>query len=100
MNCRICQKPVQEGFKFCPYCGTEVNAIPACPSCKNEIKPDWNSCPYCGASLSHNKPQQPPVQNPFPPNHNEHGHGYGYGHHSGSSGRHRKKGFFGGFFSS
>lgn len=95
MNCPNCQKQIEPGFKLCPYCGTETNISTGCPSCKKEVKPDWMLCPYCGTTLSQRGFQQH-IPKPFSPPVYEKGHG----HHGGSSGKHRKKGFLGGFFSS
>jgi len=95
MNCPNCQSNLQEGFKFCPYCGTDVNKKMFCPSCGGKVEPVWVSCPSCGAALKGGAPRQ--GQQQFPRAEHQ---PYGY-RHSSSSGKHRrKKGFLGGLFSS
>lgn len=95
MNCPNCKQNLQNDFKFCPYCGSEVNRNLFCPSCRNKVEPKWVSCPHCGGALGGMAPRQ--VQQHMPqPEHQP----YGY-HHSSSGRKHRrKKGFLGGLFSS
>lgn len=105
MNCPVCQKALSGDFKFCPYCGVELNKNLTCPSCHGQVKPEWVSCPQCGTGLKAAK-QQPltPPPNPYQQPYS-HGQNYGnhHGHHYGSSSsghRHRRKGFLGHLFSS
>ncbi len=107
MICPSCQKPLQEDFKFCPYCGAQAIKTTNCFSCGKQVEPSWLSCPYCGTSLKGRgnqhipgqppPPQRPPQhypQEPYPPR-------YAHGrYHSSSSRKQRKKGFLGRIFSS
>lgn len=95
MNCANCQKPLQEGHKFCPYCGTPARQT--CYSCGKEVQAEWVNCPHCGTSLK--KPAGQP--NIYP--HTQPSHlGHYSGHYSdSSSGYHhrRKKSLLERFFS-
>ncbi|MBP7332163.1 MAG: Double zinc ribbon [Firmicutes bacterium ADurb.Bin373] len=101
MKCPGCHKALQDDFKFCPHCGTQI--ISSCNSCGKKVDPAWVSCPHCGASLRGRPNQQVPANAPPPPPPQHHypqdqyQHGYPYGS---SSRRHRKRGFLGRIFSS
>ncbi len=96
MNCPNCQQNLQNDFRFCPYCGSEVNRGLFCPSCGNKVEQNWVSCPQCGSALKGITSRQAPQQQIPRPEHQP----YGY-RHSSTGGKHRrKKGFLGGLFSS
>jgi len=95
MNCQKCQQPLQQSFRFCPYCGSQVINNSICPACQFKVEPDWVACPSCGSSLI------PTVEHPesiqldkLTYNHsNDHGHGHGYRHGQhlrNSSGKHQR----------
>lgn len=44
-NCFSCHREVDEDFKFCPYCSTQLKTN--CTGCHKEIQTNWNTCPYC-----------------------------------------------------
>ena len=48
--CRWCRAPLpaRENLNFCPYCGTDIHAVP-CAACGEELEPDWRFCIACGA---------------------------------------------------
>ena len=48
--CPKCTKPVSLGYAFCPFCGTQMQAV--CPGCKKSIMSEWQICPHCGKKLS------------------------------------------------
>jgi len=50
--CRWCRAslPDREDLRFCPYCGTDVHAVP-CATCGQEIEPDWRFCIACGTEV-------------------------------------------------
>ncbi|NLX91383.1 MAG: zinc ribbon domain-containing protein [Firmicutes bacterium] len=105
MNCPSCRKTLQEDFKFCPYCGTQI--INNCPSCGKKVEPSWLACPYCGTALKAKTgvnpnitvqpPQPPPQYYPQDPHLPHFAHGRYY---SSSYRKRRKKGFLGRIFSS
>lgn len=44
MKCDSCKQVLEEGWKYCPYCKTEITL---CTNCKNLILEKWKYCPYC-----------------------------------------------------
>ncbi|MEX0837305.1 MAG: zinc ribbon domain-containing protein [Gemmatimonadota bacterium] len=48
-TCRWCRAPLpaRENLNFCPYCGTDVHAVP-CAGCGEELEPEWRFCISCG----------------------------------------------------
>jgi RNA polymerase subunit RPABC4/transcription elongation factor Spt4 len=51
-NCHNCQKPLQLGKEFCPYCGESVTERPRiCPVCYATTQPDARWCPECRSQL-------------------------------------------------
>lgn len=48
MKCNHCEKEIQEGSKFCPYCGQKVEQVIKCPNCGNSIRPGDTFCMSCG----------------------------------------------------
>jgi len=53
-ECPSCRRPVQEGFKNCPYCGS---ALEGCPACGKPLQQGFRLCPYCGLSLENTCPK-------------------------------------------
>ena len=51
MKCNHCEKEIQEGSKFCPYCGQKVEQVIKCPNCGNSIRPGDNFCMSCGCKV-------------------------------------------------
>ncbi|MCK5146875.1 zinc-ribbon domain-containing protein [bacterium] len=47
--CSSCNKAVDDGFVYCPYCGHKMQS--ECSSCGKPASPDWKVCPHCGAGL-------------------------------------------------
>ncbi|MDD4170143.1 MAG: zinc-ribbon domain-containing protein, partial [Desulfotomaculaceae bacterium] len=101
MQCPNCQKALQEDFKFCPYCGTEMVKNFACHTCHKQVEPAWVSCPHCGSDLK--RPVQRPIrEQPTYRQEQQHQPPYDHGHYYGSSSsRHsrKRKGFLGRLFS-
>lgn len=48
-RCPNCQNWVEEDFKICPICGTQLKGT--CPSCSQAVEVGWRICPYCGKEL-------------------------------------------------
>jgi len=48
--CPICGKQVEENWKICPYCKTELYNI--CYNCGKEIDSSWIVCPYCRKAIN------------------------------------------------
>lgn len=52
MKCKKCNNEIQNGFKFCPICGTPVALAIICPKCgATDIPQDSKFCPDCGILL-------------------------------------------------
>lgn len=52
MKCSKCNNEIQNGFKFCPICGTPVPTERKCPKCgATDIPHDSKFCPDCGVLL-------------------------------------------------
>lgn len=54
MNCKFCGAEVEEGAKFCPNCGKnleEASEKKKCPQCGAELEKDAKFCLKCGCSL-------------------------------------------------
>ena len=49
-SCVSCGASIPTGLKFCPFCGSEAEAM--CPHCQAPIKPGWQFCPVCAARLT------------------------------------------------
>lgn len=47
--CQWCKAPLpaRDDLNFCPYCGTDVHAVP-CAGCGSELDPEWRFCISCG----------------------------------------------------
>lgn|SRR5574341_122464 len=48
-TCMECGKKLEAGTRFCPHCGTEVDA--SCPSCGGAVKAGDLFCSSCGIKL-------------------------------------------------
>ena len=59
MFCVNCGNKLEEQWKVCPQCGTEVirekedivveePQKQVCEKCGNELQDDWVKCPFCG----------------------------------------------------
>ena len=44
--CPKCGTSLEEGFQFCPFCGTAINQ--RCAGCGKFLELGWKNCPYCG----------------------------------------------------
>ncbi len=51
MKCNHCEKEIQEGSRFCPYCGQKVEQVIKCPNCGNSIRPGDIFCMSCGCKV-------------------------------------------------
>lgn len=51
MKCNHCEKEIQEGSKFCPYCGQKVEQVTKCPNCGNSIRQGDVFCMSCGCKV-------------------------------------------------
>lgn len=47
--CPSCHRPVSADHRFCPTCGTPLQA--RCPACGREVQSEYNVCPYCATRL-------------------------------------------------
>ena len=59
MVCPACAAELAEAAKFCPECGTPVQA-PRCPSCAMPHAPNQKFCAECGTPLASGAGAQPP----------------------------------------
>jgi RNA polymerase subunit RPABC4/transcription elongation factor Spt4 len=50
-TCRTCGKPLEPGWKACPFCGAEINGKPVCTGCGRELDPVWIVCPFCKTQI-------------------------------------------------
>ncbi|MCS6844734.1 MAG: zinc ribbon domain-containing protein [Caldilineales bacterium] len=48
--CPNCQRPVDEQWRFCAYCHTQIKK--ECPACGRLLELGWTLCPYCGSPAS------------------------------------------------
>ena len=51
MICKVCQKEIPDGARFCPECGSRTQNI-NCINCGAEITPEVKFCPGCGRPIS------------------------------------------------
>ncbi len=51
LKCPSCGHAVSKSAKFCPECGTKLNAKKFCPECGKEVSADAKFCPDCGTKL-------------------------------------------------
>lgn len=62
LNCPQCSAAVEPGFRFCPQCQGQLNAI--CPQCQRGVHAGAKFCPYCGSHLgASGTPVSVPVPN-------------------------------------
>jgi membrane protease subunit (stomatin/prohibitin family) len=47
-TCPQCSAPLAEHVKFCPECGSKINAKKHCTNCGTSLKPEAKFCPECG----------------------------------------------------
>lgn len=59
MFCANCGSELNDDWKACPKCGTDVAKQPekgvrpqTCKKCGNELNEEWQTCPYCGEQLN------------------------------------------------
>lgn len=52
--CSNCQKPLEDGWVCCPYCGTDIVADRFCPACGAKLpsNPNIKFCPVCRTILN------------------------------------------------
>jgi RNA polymerase subunit RPABC4/transcription elongation factor Spt4 len=48
--CPSCQRAVDNDWRFCAYCHTQIKKD--CPECGRLLELGWRLCPYCGGSAS------------------------------------------------
>ncbi len=48
-RCAKCNNRLQEGWRMCPFCGTELEL--KCPQCSQKVEAGWIACPFCGGKL-------------------------------------------------
>ena len=51
MKCSYCKKEIQEGSKYCPYCGQKLEQVIKCPNCGNSIRQGDVFCMSCGCKV-------------------------------------------------
>ena len=52
MICPNCKKHFNEGFNFCPWCGSKKLDIKICPNCEYKTyDEEFMFCPECGKKL-------------------------------------------------
>lgn len=69
MICKVCQKEIPDGSRFCPECGSRTQNI-NCINCGAEITPEVKFCPGCGrpiAQRNYNESNQQPTYVPYTP---------------------------------
>lgn len=47
--CHKCGEPVQQDWKYCPCCETQIKTT--CSKCNYEISKKWNTCPKCNTKI-------------------------------------------------
>lgn len=50
--CPKCNKQLEEGAKYCDYCGTQASQIIFCHNCGGQMSAQAAFCPGCGAAVS------------------------------------------------
>ncbi|MCL0048243.1 zinc ribbon domain-containing protein [Dehalococcoidia bacterium] len=48
-RCAKCNHKLQEGWRMCPFCGTELEL--KCSQCGQKVEAEWIACPFCGGKL-------------------------------------------------
>ena len=54
-KCPKCGAQGRVNFTFCPQCGAELTNT--CASCKRPVEPGWKTCPYCRTTLGQTSPK-------------------------------------------
>lgn len=62
-RCKACGESLEEGWRRCPACQTEIVVVLSCPNCRTKMKPHWKECPACGA---HAAPSASSFERPKP----------------------------------
>lgn len=55
MFCMNCRKQIEDGAKFCGYCGTPTKQKKVCPSCGREMGEQMVYCSFCGTKADASK---------------------------------------------
>lgn len=50
--CPKCNNELEEGVKFCNFCGARIFEIISCPNCGNQSSSEFSFCSKCGAFIS------------------------------------------------
>lgn len=48
-QCHSCKQVIEEGWKYCPYCKTEISS---CSNCGKVIDKNWKFCPHCKTNFN------------------------------------------------
>lgn len=62
--CLSCDFAIQESFRFCPGCGTELGRPVRCADCSYDNEPNSKFCQECGASLAANSGRRAAASKP------------------------------------
>lgn len=49
--CLKCKKQLEDDIKYCSECGTKVPQAASCPHCNKKVNLGFVFCPYCGANI-------------------------------------------------
>ena len=52
-TCAACGAGVSADFQACPACGNRVGS--GCPHCERPLQPGWKFCPYCSQNTETKK---------------------------------------------
>ncbi len=50
VTCYNCHYHIEEDFKFCPNCESQL--LDNCKQCSKQIKSNWKICPYCALKIT------------------------------------------------
>jgi predicted amidophosphoribosyltransferase len=53
-TCAVCGKPVEAGWKVCPFCKAAIVRERLCGNCGKKLALEWNACPFCGTEAAEN----------------------------------------------
>ena len=73
MKCSNCNAEISDSAKFCPICGTKVEATNKCPNCGEPIKEGTKFCHVCGTKIAgdnEESPKETPIEPPAIPTKN------------------------------